>query len=64
MKNSIIHSTEGNKYVQVKNERELHQLGTESRTRASDKGGSWKRIAVSPIKRERNSSLQIQATKI
>ena len=64
MKNSIIHSTEGNKYVQVKNERELHKLGTESCTRASDKGGSWKRIAFNPIKRVRNSSRQTQATKI
>ena len=63
MKFSTIQSTEGNKYVQVKSERELHKLGIESGTRASDKGGSWKRIAVSPIKRVRNSSLQIQATK-
>ena len=48
--------------MQIKNERELPKLGTEPCMRASDIGGSWKKIAVSPIKRVRNSSLQ--ATKI
>ena len=48
---------------QVKNERKLRKLGIESCMRANDKGGRWERIAVSPIKRVRNSSLQIQLQK-
>ena len=38
MKESIIKSTEGNKHNQVKIERELRNLGTESCVAASDKG--------------------------
>ena len=60
----IIQSTEGNKYVQVKNERELRKLRTESCGCATDRSGSWERIAILSIKRMKNNLLQISASKI
>ena len=46
MKESIIHSTEGNKYVQVKNERELRKLGYESCPNSSNSGGSKRKFSL------------------
>jgi len=57
MKKSIIQSTEGNKHIQVKNERELRKLGTESCVSANDKSGSWEGIAVYSIKLVKSSLL-------
>ena len=48
MKYSIIQSTEGNKYVQVKNERELRKLGIESCPNSTNKGGSKKNLVSIP----------------
>ena len=46
MKKSIIPSTEGNKYVQVKNEGELHKLGTESLFNNSNESGGNRKSGI------------------
>ena len=46
MKYSIIQSTGGNKYVQMKNERELHKLVTESLLNNSNESGGNKKSSL------------------
>ena len=53
----------GNLICSSKNERELRKYGDEPHMRASDKSGSWEKIAVDSIKRVKNSSLQILVRK-
>ena len=46
LKNSIIQSTEGNKHMQIKNERELRYLGTESCLSNSNESGGKREFSI------------------
>ena len=46
MKDSIVYSTEGNKYVRLENERELHKLGIESCPNSSTESGGERNFSI------------------